>query len=63
MGALPPVLRKITLLYDRHGSLQTKGLPVCTEGKLRATDTKQARRACPGAIVGTGGLLACVRRS
>ena len=32
-GALPPVLRKITLLYDRHGSLQTKGLAVCTRGQ------------------------------
>ncbi len=53
-GALPPVLKKITLLFDRHGSLQTKGLPICTRGKLRATDTNQARRACPGAIVGRG---------
>ena len=53
-GALPPVLKTITLLFDRHGSLQTKGLPVCSRGKLRATDTKQARRQCPGAIVGRG---------
>ena len=53
-GALPPVLKTITLLFDRHGSLQTKGLPVCSRGKLRATDTAQARRQCPGAVVGTG---------
>ena len=53
-GALPPVLKQITFLFDKHGSVVTKGLPVCTKGKLVATTTKQARALCPGAIVGTG---------
>jgi hypothetical protein len=53
-GALPPVLETITIEFDRHGSLQTLGLPVCTIAKLEATTVPQARRNCPGAIVGTG---------
>lgn len=53
-GALPPVLETLTLEFDRHGSVETVGLPVCTAGKLQSTDVAQARRACPGAIVGEG---------
>jgi hypothetical protein len=53
-GSLPPVLEQIVLWFDKHGSVETRGLPVCTAGKLEATTTKQARKLCPGAIVGTG---------
>ena len=53
-GELPPILKTITIEFDRHGSLQTAGLPVCTRAKLEATTTAQARRNCPGAIVGRG---------
>ena len=53
-GELPPVLETITLFFDKHGSVETRGLPVCTPGKLAATTTSQARKLCPGAIVGTG---------
>ncbi len=53
-GALPPILKTITLEFDRHGSVQTLGLPVCPSGRLQATTVSQARKACPGAIVGKG---------
>jgi hypothetical protein len=53
-GALPPILKTLTIYFDRHGSVQTTGLPVCTMGRLAATTTAQARRACPEAIVGEG---------
>jgi hypothetical protein len=53
-GQLPPILQTITIEFDRHGSLQTLGLPKCTKGKLVATTTTQARGNCPGAIVGKG---------
>lgn len=53
-GALPPILQKITLEFDRHGAVQTSGLPVCTMAKLQATTVAQARRNCPNAIVGEG---------
>jgi len=53
-GDLPPILKTLSIEYDRHGSVETRGLPVCTAGKLQSTDVKTARRACPGAIVGKG---------
>jgi hypothetical protein len=53
-GDYPPVLKTITIEYDRHGSVQTKGLPICTRGKLTNTTVTGARHNCPGAIVGEG---------
>ncbi|HEY5053744.1 MAG TPA: hypothetical protein VII45_10080 [Solirubrobacterales bacterium] len=53
-GALPPILETISIEFDRHGAVETTGLPVCKEGKLEATTVAAARQACPGAIVGEG---------
>jgi hypothetical protein len=53
-GELPPIVKTLQIEYDKHGSLQTVGLPVCTSAKLQATTVAAARRACPGAIVGKG---------
>jgi hypothetical protein len=53
-GAPPPILEQIVLWFDKHGAVETRGLPVCTQAKLAATTTKSARKLCPGAIVGTG---------
>ncbi len=53
-GSTPPILKTIELLFDKHGSVVTTGLPVCTKAKIAATDTAQARKQCPGAIVGKG---------
>lgn len=60
-GALPPILKTITIFFDRHGSVDTTGLPHCTKGKLVATDTATARRNCPTSIVGTGRGAAVVK--
>ncbi len=53
-GELPPILNELNFEFDRHGSVVTTGLPVCTKGKLIATDVRAARRACGDAIVGDG---------
>jgi hypothetical protein len=53
-GSIPPVLETITLWFDKHGKVETRGLPICTPAKLQATTTRVARKLCPGAIVGTG---------
>ncbi len=53
-GSPPPILKTIVLWFDKHGSVETRGLPVCTQAKLAATTTAVARKLCPGAIVGTG---------
>ncbi len=53
-GNLPPIIETITFEFDRHGSVDTKGLPVCTPGRLEATTVAGARHLCPGSIVGKG---------
>lgn len=53
-GSPPPILETVTIWFDKHGEVETRGLPTCTPGKLAATTTKQARKLCPGAIVGKG---------
>jgi hypothetical protein len=53
-GELPPILDTFLLEFDKHGALDTTGIPFCTKGKLVATDVPAARRACKDAIVGEG---------
>jgi hypothetical protein len=53
-GNYPPILKTIEFEFDKHGSVQTLGLPKCSAGKLQATTVPQARKLCPGAIVGKG---------
>lgn len=53
-GKLPPIAETVTIEYDRHGSVETAGLPVCRASKLETTTVARARRNCPGSIVGKG---------
>jgi hypothetical protein len=53
-GSLPPILKTLTLWFDKHGAVVTKGLPHCTQGKLAATTSQQARKVCASSIVGEG---------
>jgi hypothetical protein len=53
-GNLPPILHHIIFWFDKHGAVETRGLATCTKGKLLATTTAAARKACPDAIVGEG---------
>jgi hypothetical protein len=53
-GSPPPILETVTIWFDKHGEVDTEGLPTCTPQKLAATTTSQARKLCPGAIVGKG---------
>jgi hypothetical protein len=53
-GATPPSLSKILFKVDKHGTIETKGLPVCTLAKLAETKPATARKRCAGAIVGKG---------
>ena len=47
-------LKTLEFEFDKHGSVDTTGLPKCSVAKLKATTVPQARKLCPGAIVGTG---------
>ncbi len=53
-GSPPGVLGSIDFMIDKHGYIETKGVPVCTVAKLKGTTTPQARKRCPGALVGKG---------
>ena len=53
-GTRPSPLRTLTLEFDKHGAVETRGLQKCTMGKLVATTTKVARKLCSDAIVGKG---------
>jgi hypothetical protein len=53
-GTRPSPLRRLVLEFDKHGAVETRGLPKCTRQKLVATTVKTARRNCAGSIVGTG---------
>jgi hypothetical protein len=53
-GDYPPVLETIEFEFDKHGSVDTTGLPKCSAAKLKATTVPVARKLCPGAIVGEG---------
>ncbi len=53
-GDLPPILKTLTLYFDRHGAVVTTGLSVCQEGRIESTTVAVARRNCAGAIVGEG---------
>jgi hypothetical protein len=53
-GSLPPILKKLTFWFDKHGEVVTKGLPYCTQGRLAATTSKQARKVCGNSIIGEG---------
>lgn len=53
-GTTPPKLQEMTFEIDRFGNVETRGLPICTQAKLRATTVARARRVCRSAIVGTG---------
>jgi hypothetical protein len=53
-GELPPIVKTIEIEFDRHGHVETAGLPVCHAGQLQSTTVPVARRNCPGAIVGKG---------
>jgi len=53
-GTRPSPLRRLELEFDKHGAVETRGLPKCSKAKLIATTVPQARTLCPGAIVGKG---------
>jgi hypothetical protein len=53
-GSRPPQLERLTLEVNRHGVLDARGLPTCRPGQLDLATTREAQRACRGALVGRG---------
>jgi hypothetical protein len=53
-GTHPPALKTVEVETDKNGTINTKGVPACTSGKLQSRDTKAAEKVCGPAIIGTG---------
>jgi hypothetical protein len=50
----PPALREFLIEGDKHGSIDVKGIPTCTGGRLQSRTSKAAREACGPALIGSG---------
>ena len=50
----PPELRKLEIDLNRHGGLETKGLPLCHIDEIHPASTQRALSACKASLVGTG---------
>jgi hypothetical protein len=53
-GAHPPAIRELDFDIDRDVEIDTSQFEVCRRGQLEARTAGAARRACPGAVLGTG---------
>jgi hypothetical protein len=57
-GTPIPRVNWIKLELAWRGNLDTHGLPVCPQVRLRSTDSRQAMASCGGSLVGKGKLYA-----
>lgn len=53
-GGVPPQLQSMRIEVNRHGLLQSRGLPVCRPQQLRAASSTAAMRNCGDALIGSG---------
>lgn len=53
-GSLPPQLRTLRIELNRHGRLDTRGLPVCRIQQIHPASSARALRACRDSLVGQG---------
>jgi hypothetical protein len=59
-GGKPVALEQAVIDFDRDGRLSVAGLPTCPTERVAEAGTAEARRACAGAVVGTGSIEALV---
>lgn len=59
-GSPAPRLDSIELAFGAPGGLETSGLPVCPQARLRNATSRQALQRCGGALVGRGTIVADV---
>src|ERR1700742_4835894 len=60
-GSHPPAARELIIEGDKNAEVHVKGIPTCTSGKIQATDTAAAEKACKAAIIGEGTTTAQVK--
>jgi hypothetical protein len=59
-GETPPQLQKMTVKVNRHGLLQSQGLPTCTLPEVQPASDERALQQCGDALVGSGRFYASV---
>lgn len=53
-GGIPPQLRRMAIEVNRHGVLQSRGLPVCPIPQIKTAATTKALSLCAPALIGSG---------
>ena len=53
-GGIPSQLQEMTVEVNKHGLLQSKGLPACPLRKLQPASTERALSSCQDALIGSG---------
>jgi hypothetical protein len=53
-GGIPPQLQKMTVEVNKHGLLQSQGLPTCPLRALQPASTERALASCAEAVIGSG---------
>jgi hypothetical protein len=59
-GEVPPQLQTMSVKVNRHGLLQSKGLPTCTLTQVQPASDERALDQCGDALVGSGRFYASV---
>lgn len=59
-GGRPSALQRAVIDFDRDGRLSVAGLPTCPAELIANAGVEEARRLCPGAIVGSGKIEALI---
>jgi hypothetical protein len=53
-GGIPAQLQRMTVNVNKHGLLQSKGLPACGVSEIQPASTQQALQRCGDAEIGSG---------
>ena len=59
-GGIPPQLQKMTVEVNKHGLLQSKGLPTCPLRALQPASSERALSSCGDALIGSGQFWASI---
>jgi hypothetical protein len=59
-GSVPPQLQRMSVRVNRHGLLQSRGLPACGAAQIRAVSSERALESCSKALVGSGRFWATI---
>lgn len=59
-GSEPPQLRELVIEINRHGRIDSTGLPTCNVAVIRTASNGRALRACSSSLVGKGKFIGTI---